>query len=82
MYHSSTATTLNNSVIEQIIPITPSFDQSVIDDTKSRQSVDPLYDLQNAPAQIPASSGATLAVPPTPTIQASSTNATGSATSL
>lgn len=76
VHHASVSGTLTTSVIEQIIPITPTFDQSVIDETKTRQPVDPIYDIQGvSPTTTPP-------VSLTPNPQANSTNATGSATSL
>jgi hypothetical protein len=61
-YRSATNSTISEEVNQEIQPITPNFDTKTINSLKSREKIDPSFDLQNiapAPVVIPALHGTT-----------------------
>ena len=42
VYHATVDTTIAQSVEDQLVPITPKFDKTLVDRIKNRQKIDPL----------------------------------------
>ena len=45
IYHNSVISTTPEDLKKEIVPISPTFDQSIIDELKSRAKISPIYDL-------------------------------------
>jgi hypothetical protein len=66
LYHAHATSTIEPVLQLQIKPIDPSFDTAVIQKLKSRQNIQPVYELNNA--------SSTASISPTPTAQETSTS--------
>lgn len=51
IYHTSTTSTIPETLRIQIIPIAPKFNTAIIDELKLRQKITPLYSIENSSSQ-------------------------------
>lgn len=61
IYHKSITSTISETLSVQIIPINPNFDAKTLEKIKERNSVAPLYQIQQIPTPTPS-----LQILPTP----------------
>lgn len=51
IYHNSATSTIPESVVMQIAPITPAFDLATIEKLKSRNKIEPVLEIQKNPQE-------------------------------
>lgn len=76
VYHATIASTINTSLTGEILPIKPEFDQQVINNTKNRKQITPIFTIQTA-----SQSSSVTVLSPTPSLTINKTSSQ-SATSL
>lgn len=72
IYHASVSTTINQTIVQEIKPINPTFNTAAIDQIKTRQQITPVYDLKNA-----SSAAINKPITPTQTLTHPTTTPTG-----
>ena len=67
LYHAWATSTISEDLQLQIVPIAPNFDTQSLNGLKTRDKIEPIFDISNKVSASPAAQETIILTPPTPT---------------